>query len=76
MASSSASRAPEHADAGGAAHLVAGEGDEVGAQAGDVGGQVGHVLAGVDDDDGAGGVGGVDEALAPGGACRARWTWR
>ena len=57
--------APQHADAGGAEHLVAGEGEEVGARGGDVGGEVGHVLAGVDHGDGAGGVGGVGERARP-----------
>ena len=40
--------APEHTDAHGAQHLVAGEDDEVGAHGLHVGGDVGHVLAGVD----------------------------
>ena len=54
--------APEHADAGRAAHLVAGEAEEVGARAGHVGGEVGHVLAASTTSEGAGGVGGVGEA--------------
>ena len=52
---------PQHADAGGAHHLVAAEGHEVGAQGHHVGGQVGHVLAGVEADQGAGGVGRVGD---------------
>ena len=68
--------APEHADAGRAAHLVAGEAVEVGAQLGHVGGQVGRVLGAVDQDEGAGGVGGVGEAPDRGEGARARWTWR
>ena len=53
---------PQHADAGGSAHLVAGEGQEVDIEVGDVGGHVGHVLAGIEADQGAGGVGGIGEA--------------
>ena len=49
---------PQRADARRAAHLVAGEGGEVGAPRLHVGGVVRHVLAGVDDGEGAGGVGG------------------
>ena len=55
--------APEHADAGGAAHLVAGEGDEVGAPGLHVGGEVGDVLRGVDHRDGAGVVGGAHQPV-------------
>ena len=54
--------APEHADPGGAAHLVAGEAVEVGAQLGHVGVQVGRVLGPVDQHQGPGGVGGVGQA--------------
>ena len=53
---------PEHADAHGAEHLVAGEDDEVGAHRLHVGGEVGHVLARVDRHERAGRVGGVGEA--------------
>ena len=51
--------APQHADARRAAHLVAAEGDEVGVPRLHVGDVVRHVLAGVDDGQRAGGVGGV-----------------
>ena len=40
--------AVEHADAGGAEHLVAAEGEEVGAEGEDVGRSMGHALGGVD----------------------------
>ena len=49
--------AVEHADAGGAEHLVAAEGEEVGAELADVGRQVRHALGRVDQHDRAGGVG-------------------
>ena len=58
--------APQHADAGRAAHLVAGERDEVGAPRLHVGDVVRDVLAGVDDGEGAGVVGPVAELLRPG----------
>ena len=52
---------PQHADAGGAEHLVAGEAVEVGAHGGDVGGQVRGELRAVDQQQRAGGVGRVGE---------------
>ena len=48
--------AVEHADAGGAEHLVAAEGEEVGAEFADVRGEVRHALGGVDEHERAGGV--------------------
>ena len=57
--------APQHADARGAAQLVAGEREEVGAPRLHVGDVVRHVLAAVDDGDRAGGVRGLGTAAAP-----------
>ena len=48
--------AVEHADAGGAEHLVAAEGEEVGAELADVRREVRHALGGVDEHERAGGV--------------------
>ena len=53
--------APQHADAGGPAHLVAGEGEQVAAQLAHVGGQVGDVLRAVDEHDRPHRVGGVGQ---------------
>ncbi len=58
--------APEHPDPHRAVELVAAEGDEVGAERGDVDGQVRHRLAGVDDDEGPDGVGPRCELAARG----------
>ena len=57
--------APQHADARRPAHLVAAEGDEVGVPRLHVGDVVRHVLAGVDDGQRAGGVGGVAQLPRP-----------
>ena len=56
MASSSASRRPEHADAGRAEDLVAGEGVEIGAEGLHVDADVRHALRAVDEDQRAVGV--------------------
>ena len=61
MASSSSSRPQSTPMPVGPQHLVAGEGDEVAPELGDVGGEVGHVLGAVDQQQRAGGVGGVGE---------------
>ena len=68
--------APKHADARRAAHLVATERQEVGAELVHIGREVGNVLAGVDAHGGTGGVRGVGDAAHRGQACRARWTSR
>ena len=56
MASSSVFATIQDADAGGAEHFVAAEGEEVGTEFADVRRQVGHALGGIDEDDRAGGV--------------------
>ena len=68
MASSSSERPPEDTDACWSAHLVAREGDEVAVPFGDVGGQVGNRLTGVDQAEGADGMCGVGQ-LAYRGEC-------
>ena len=57
--------APQHADAGRPAHLVAAEREEVGAPRLHVGDVVRHVLAAVDDGERAGRVRGACTAAAP-----------
>ena len=52
---------PQHADTGRTAHLVPGEHHEIGAQGTHIGGQVRHVLAGVDADQRAGVMSGGSE---------------
>ena len=58
--------APEHADPGGAEHLVAGEGGEVDPEVGHVEREVRRGLAGVEDRQGTHGAGGVGELGGPG----------
>ena len=58
--------APQHADPGRPAQLVGREGHEVGAHGLHVGRVVGDELAGVDDGQRAGGVGGVGQEARPG----------
>ena len=64
--SSSSLAAPQHADAGRAAHLVAGERDEVGAEGLHVERHVRRRLRGVDDDQRADLVGAADDLLGAG----------